>query len=41
MMPIDVNPRFRCQTISHNVRYRRLDGTAEEGFAEDGLHLTQ
>src|SRR5712692_3248994 len=26
MMAIDLNPRFRCQTISLNVRYRRLDG---------------
>ena len=41
MMAIDVNPRLRGQTIAQDVRHRWLDGTAEEGFAERGLHLTQ
>src|SRR5947199_9003339 len=40
MMAIDANPRFWSQTIAHDVRRRRLDGTAEEGVAEHGLHLT-
>src|SRR5439155_19616493 len=41
MMAIDVDPRLGCQTIAQDVRHRRLDGAAEEGFAERGLHLTQ
>src|SRR2546426_7861929 len=41
MMAIDVKPRLRGQAIAQDVRPRRLDGAAEEGFAERSLHLTQ